>query len=243
PAPVPVGYDDSLWSTASDLRAIPGGRDSRIRGAVRGLVGPMIRVGRYRRFTANRTLHLDIGARRLFIKINPNPVEAAAEATGYRRIRDHYRLPTLRAHSRIGHWTISLYDRHQPDLPDTGLLLDALAAANAGEANSFNHGLDRDLQHYTRTIGATIRRLPASSTVSKLYHDRARPHGRLDHYYGRNPILLRLTGADSIRCADLRETTLMVNGQPPTAGLLRPRHRPPCRPEPRGMGLGGDDPG
>ncbi|WP_434742456.1 hypothetical protein [Micromonospora sp. SH-82] len=177
-------------------------------------MGPVIRLGRYRRFTANRTLHLDVGAHRLFVKMNPNQAEAAAEIAGYRRIRDHYRLPILRTHRRIGRWTVSLYDRHQPDHPDSGLLLDALTAADAGQVTSLRHGLDAILQRYERTIAATIRQMPASSTIGKLYRDRARPRGRLDHYYGQNPILLKLTGTDRIRCAELRETTFVINGQP-----------------------------
>lgn len=174
----------------------------------------MIRIGRYRRFTANRTLHLDVGGRRLFVKINPNVAEAAAEATGYQRIRDHYRLPHLHAHRRIGRWTVSLYQRHQPDRPDTGLLLDALTASDAGEASRLHHRLDAIFQHYNLSIGATIQRTPVSHTVGKLYRDRTRPGGRLDRYYGDNPLLFKLGDNDGIRCTDLRETTLVVNGRP-----------------------------
>ncbi|WP_194821585.1 hypothetical protein [Micromonospora sp. S-DT3-3-22] len=174
----------------------------------------MIRVGRYRRFTMNRTFHLDIGAHRLFAKVNPNPVEAAAEVAGYHRIRHHYRLPRLHSQHRVGHWTLTLYDRHQPDLPDTGLLLDALTSTGPGSAANLDCGLDATFQHYRRTIDATICRVPASRASSKLYRDRAQPGGRLDHYYGHNPILLKLTDADGLRPSELRKTTLMVNGEP-----------------------------
>ncbi|MET7469064.1 hypothetical protein ABZS35_10000 [Micromonospora sp. NPDC005599] len=174
----------------------------------------MIRVARYRRFTMNRTFHLDIGSHRLFAKVNPNPVEAAAEAAGYQRIRHHYRVPGLHSQHRIGHWTLTLYDRHQPDLPDTGLLLDALTSTDADSTANLDRGLDAIFQHYRRTIDATICRVPASRTNGKLYRDRVQPRGRLDHYYGHDPIVLKLADADGLRLTELRETTLMVNGQP-----------------------------
>ncbi|WP_117665758.1 hypothetical protein [Micromonospora sp. MW-13] len=177
-------------------------------------MGLVIRVARHRRFTANHTFHLNVGARRLFVKANPNPAEAAAEIAGYRRIQHHYPLPALHAHHRIGRWTLTVYDRHRPDQPDTGLLLDAITAGDVGDLANLDHGLDAILDHYRHVIGTTMRHLPASQTIGKLYRDRAQPGGRLDLYYGHNPNLLTMPDRSAIRCSDLHETTLVINGQP-----------------------------
>ncbi|MEV4753654.1 hypothetical protein AB0J86_00845 [Micromonospora sp. NPDC049559] len=191
----------------------------------------MIRVSRYRRFTANHTLHLDVRARRLFVKINPDREEAAAEVAGYRRIHDHYPLPALHAYRHVGRWAVTVYERHGPDQPDSGLLLDAITTAEGGALASLDHGLDRILERYRHVIGSTVRHLPASQTVGKLYRDRLRPGGRLDQYYGGNPVLLKTPDGAEMRCSDLRETTLVVNGHPRrldfhalTAGLRTALH-------------------
>ncbi|MEN3611353.1 hypothetical protein AAH979_17560 [Plantactinospora sp. ZYX-F-223] len=177
-------------------------------------MGLVIRIARHRRFTANHTFHLDVGARRLFVKISPNPAEADAEIAGYQRIRNHYPLPALHAHRRVGRWAMTVYDRHEPDLPDTGLLLDAITASDTGALSGLNQGLDAILGHYQQVIGATMRHLQAGRTISKLYRDRVQPGGRLDRYYGHNPALLTIPDGSAVRCSQLRGTTLVVNGQP-----------------------------
>ncbi|MDM4722801.1 hypothetical protein QTQ03_25550 [Micromonospora sp. WMMA1363] len=174
----------------------------------------MIRIARHRRFTANHTLHLDIGSRRLFVKINPNRSEAAVEIVGYEQMRSHYPVPALHVHRRIGRWTVTVYDRHQPDQPDTGLLLDAITADGIGARTHLDRGLDAIIGHYRHVISATMRQVPASQTIGKLYRDRAQPGGRLHRYYAHNPTLLTMPDGSGIRCGDLREATLVINGQP-----------------------------
>jgi hypothetical protein len=173
----------------------------------------VIRLGHHRRFTANHTLHVDLGRRRLFVKVSSNPVEAAEEIRGHARLAGQYPVPALHHRARAGRWTLLAYQRVGGTGPDHGLLLDEITHADAtGDLARLDTCLTEVLDRYRRVITATVDRRPLSATVGKLYTDRALPGGRLDTYYRDNRPLLVLPGGQPLRPAHLRHTTLVVNG-------------------------------
>lgn len=175
----------------------------------------MIRIGHHRRFTANHTLHVDVGRRRLFLKLNPNPAEAVREVHGHQQLAGHYPVPKLHRRIRLGRWTLLVYQRIGTGRPDEGLLLDEVARADlTGDGSRLDACLDSVLAQYRSTITGTMQHAPLSATVQKLYGERARAGGRLDKYYGPNEPLLPIAGSGPVRPSSLRRTLLLVNGQP-----------------------------
>lgn len=192
----------------------------------------VIRLGHHRRFTTNHTMHLDLVGRRLLLKVSPNRLEAAAEIDGHARLRGHYPVPALRARVRAARWTLHAYDRFGSGLPGHGLLLDEINRADrTGHHTRLNHCLDDILGHYRTTLAATTVHARLSTTISKLYGDRARPGGRLDRYYRQRRAVLTLE--DTTLCVDdLAGTQLLVNTKPHTidfrvlTAMLRSRFDP-----------------
>lgn len=173
----------------------------------------MMRIGHHRRFTANHTLHIDLGRHRLFVKLNPCPAEADAEVHGHRRLAGHYPVPQLHRRIRVGRWTLLTYRRVGTGVPDEGLLLDEITHADlTGHTGRLDACLDSILAHYRSAVTGTVRRSPLSATIQKLYGERTRPGGRLDDYYGTNRPMLATDGGNPLRPSDLRRTALMVNG-------------------------------
>jgi len=178
----------------------------------------MIKIGHHRRFTANHTFHVDIPGHALFLKLSPNPREAAAEAAGHQRLSPHYPVPRFWKRIRFGRWTLLVYDR-----VDNRLLLDEINRADlTGDLTRLDECLDDIYRHYRTAVLATVVRAPLSATVDKLYGDRARPGGRLDQYYGKDPLLAELAGL-SLRMTNLGGSTILVNGRPATIDYPRLR--------------------
>lgn len=177
-------------------------------------VRPRLRIGRHRRFTANHTWHLDLGQRELFVKLNPNHAEAAAEIAGHAALRGHYPMPELLGHRRLPGATVLLY-RRLPHLDrDTGLLLDVLAhAETTGDHTDLTTAAAAFTGHYRRVATDTARQLCGCEVVGKLYRDRAAPGGRLETYHHGVPWLL-LPDGHPLYARDLATTPLRVNGRP-----------------------------
>ena len=173
----------------------------------------ILRVHRHRRFTANHTWHVDLAGRALFVKLNPNPREAAAEHAGHARLRAHYPVPALRyaAHSRRR--SVLLYDRWTHLGHERGLLLDTITQAErTGDTTELDAAADAVLERYRSVIADTLAQTPERDTVGKLYRDRATPGGRLDTYYaGDRP--WRLGPRIHVRPSALATTTLHINGR------------------------------
>jgi hypothetical protein len=173
----------------------------------------MLRVGHYRRFTANHTWHVDAAGRRLFIKASPVRQEACAEREGHQRISRFYTVPCLRGTRNIGNWTILAYDRWPHLGTDAGLLLDEISRTDfTGDTSRLDDCLTAVLGSYRDVTSRTLLRLPLAETVGKLHRDRAVPGGRLDRYYQADKLWLLPHGA-SIRPSDLAALTLAVNGR------------------------------
>ena len=138
----------------------------------------MLRIGHHRRFTANHTMHADLGTHRLFIKLNPHLREAAEEVNGHVTIAGHYPVPVLHHRVGLGHWTALVYERHGDGRRDDGLLLAAIDHADlTGDLRLLDACLDAVIGHYRKVIDTTLANEPLASTVSKLYGERARTGG------------------------------------------------------------------
>lgn len=167
-----------------------------------------LRIFHHRRYTRNHTWHLDIGARSLFLKVNPNVDEARQEIVGHTAIADLFPVPDLRWSGRIMGWAVHIYDR-APQIHDGSLLVDAIAAAETrGNTDQLDRFLDDVLEHYRRRFQNGARLVPADQTVGKLYRDRATAGGRLDQYYGSRSVWQLPTGPHHVN-----ESPLVVNGE------------------------------
>lgn len=174
----------------------------------------MLRITHHRRYTANHTWHLDYRNQQLFVKANPHPDEARAERVGHARLRPYYPVPGLRSTSRIGRWTILVYERWPHLAVDAGLLLDEITAADrTGDQQRLDTCLTEILTHYRQTIARTLRHVPNAATITKLYADRAAPGGRLDHYYQSDAPWPLTTKSRGLRPSQWAATRLVVNGR------------------------------
>lgn len=172
----------------------------------------MLAISHHRRFTANHTWHADLAGRRLFIKANPNPIDAQREIEGHARIRAHYRVPALLGSRRLGRWTVLAYQRWLHVGHDSGLLLDEITRADlTGETTRLDSCLDDILGHYRTVIARTLRSITHEHSITKLYGDRAAEGGRLDGYYGTNAPWLTFPDGCQLRPSDLATTCLVVN--------------------------------
>jgi hypothetical protein len=171
----------------------------------------MLRVTRHRRFTANHTWHVDVGGRRLFVKANPTPAEAAQEIAGHARLRGHYPVPALYGAWRVAGWTVLAYQRWPHLDVDRGLLLDEITRADlSGDHRRLDDCLTAILGRYRAVLTSSAALVCNEATVGKLYADRARPGGRLDDYY--RPDLPWLTSGDHVvRPSTLANLTLIIN--------------------------------
>lgn len=186
----------------------------------------MLRVGRHRKFTANHTLHADVGPQRLFIKLNPCAVEADTEVRGHAAIAGHYPVPALHHRFQLGRWAVLVYERHGDGRPDSGLLLDVISHADlTGDQQPLDACLNAVLARYRQVIGHTLAERPLAATVSKLYGDRARANGRLDLYYRAGASLLFLPDGTALRPSDLPNTTLVTNGRRHTIDFFKTLRR------------------
>lgn len=170
---------------------------------------------RHRRHTANHTWHLDMNGRNLFIKANPHPREARAEAVGHARLQDHYPVPALRVRLPLPGWTILVYDRWPHLGTDSGLLLDVITKADrTGDFTDLDACLDDVLGHYFAVIKSTVRLAQPDQTVGKLYGHRAARGGRLDTYYGKDRPwqIPDLNGVSGVRPSRLADLDLDING-------------------------------
>lgn len=172
----------------------------------------MPRISHYRRFTANHTWYADLAGRRLFIKANPNPIEARREIEGHARIRAQYRVPALIGSRRLGRWTVLAYQRWLHVGRDSGLLLDEITRADlTSDTARLDACLDDILGHYRAVIARTLRPVAFGHSLAKLYGDRAVRGGRLDAYYGTNAPWLTFPDGSELRPSDLATTCLVVN--------------------------------
>lgn len=174
------------------------------------------RISHHRRFTDNHTWHVDTARHNLFVKANPRPAEAAAEAYGHGRISSHYPVPRLHARRRLGRWAVLVYDRWRHLETDHGLLLDEititdLTAAPTDSSQRLDTCLNSILGHYRTTLESSLQRTTHQATVAKLYSQRAAPGGRLDDYYADDAPWL-LAPKVSVRPAELATHELVVNG-------------------------------
>jgi hypothetical protein len=167
-----------------------------------------VRCFHHRRYTRNHTWHLDVGDRSLFLKANPDQGEARQEVVGHAAISELFPVPELRWGGRIMGWTVHVYDR-APQVDDGSLLVDAIAAAEAGGSiDQLDRFLDDVLDHYCRRLQDGARVVPADQTVGKLYRDRATAGGRLDQYYATRPVWELPTGLHRVN-----GSRLVVNGE------------------------------
>lgn len=174
-----------------------------------------MRIGHHRKFTTNHVMHVDWREHPMFVKVSPNPAESAEEVAGHHQLRGFYPVPALLAHRRLGRWAVLAYERHRGGIPDTGLLLDEINAADeTGDFQNLDACLARITDRYADVIGATLCHVPQRSTVSKLYGERALSGGRLDAYYGGDRPILTLPDGEQLRPSDLTHVTLLVNGRP-----------------------------
>lgn len=175
----------------------------------------MLRIGHHRRATANHTWHVDLPGRPgLFVKANPNRPQAQEEINGHARIYSHYLIPDLLATRRIGSWTILVYQRWPHLSSDRGLLVDEITAADAtGDLAVLDACLTDLLGHYRTMLAATLQRVPADTTIGKLYGDRAATGGRLDQYYGADAPWLILPDDRVLRPSTLTDTELIINSR------------------------------
>jgi hypothetical protein len=174
----------------------------------------MLGITHHRRFTANRTWHLDWGGQRLFVKANPNHDEARVECAGHTRLRASYPVPRLYGARRIARWTVLVYDRWPHLGPDIGLLLDEIAQADLTcDTRRLDTCLTAVFVCYQRVIDRTLRRTTNAETISKLYSDRAAAGGRLDRYYLANAPWPIDGGGGRLRPSDLAAAQLVVNSR------------------------------
>ncbi len=174
----------------------------------------MPQIGHHRRFTANHTWYVDWAGRQLFLKANPNRVEADQEIIGHARIRARYSIPALLSTKRLGRWTVLTYERWPCLGHDTGLLLDEITRAElTRDATRLDACLDDILGRYRTVVADTIQLAAFGDTISKLYGDRLAGGGRLDHYYGTDTPWLTLPDGWQLRPSELAGTHLMVNGR------------------------------
>lgn len=176
----------------------------------------MLKISHHRRFTDNHTWHVDIARHSLFVKANPRPAEAAAEAHGHENIRIQYPVPRLHTQRRLGPWTVLVYDRWPHLGTDHGMLLDEITLADHTAPIAGRQRLDTCLNavlgHYRSVLESSLRSAPRSATVAKLYGQRAAPGGRLDDYYSANAPWFP-TPQISIRPSDLARQDLAINGR------------------------------
>lgn len=174
------------------------------------------RVSHHRRFTDNHTWHVDTARHNLFVKANPRPAEAAAEAHGHGLISSYYPVPRLHSRRRLGRWTVLVYDRWPHLGTDHGLLLDEITMTDLAAPTASPQRLDKCLSavlgHYRTTLESSFQRTAQNATVAKLYGQRAAPGGRLDDYYADNAAWL-LAPKVSVRPAELATHELVVNGR------------------------------
>lgn len=170
------------------------------------------RATRLRRFTSNRTMHVDWGEHQLFLKVNPHHDEALAEQHGHARVREFYPVPRLHGVRKILRWTVLAYDRWPHLGTNHGLILDEITRAETtGEGKQLDTCLDDILNQYEHVIARTLRRTVHAETVSKLYGDRVAAGGRIDSYYGSDDALLS-TSDGNLRPSDLARMPLIING-------------------------------
>ncbi|MFJ9554080.1 hypothetical protein ACIRPH_09700 [Nocardiopsis sp. NPDC101807] len=141
----------------------------------------------------------------------PDHGEAHAEVRGHRFLRPWYPVPDLHRHIRLPGRTVVVYER-LPVGSDRGLLLDLLNTPDDGDHTDLDSYLLQLTSTYLRVFTETARLSPPEAVVGKLYRSRARPGGRLDHYYADQDPALTDT-EDGPRFSDLARTGLYVNGR------------------------------
>jgi hypothetical protein len=168
------------------------------------VTGSLLAVGGARRFTANTVRDVDLLRQPLLIKRMPNHREARAEQHGWRALQDHYPTPRLYARLRLPAASWLIYQRWgNPTGPK--LLLDLL---NQDDQSALTDYMSVLTTAYRSTMLHTARRVAPSHLVTKLYHDRAAPRGRLETYYAD-----RLFEIDGVPIDELSEFTLTINGR------------------------------
>jgi hypothetical protein len=171
----------------------------------------ILRIGLPSRYTRNRLYPVDTPRRQLIAKSMPDHDEARAEVRGHQLLRRWYPVPTLHHRIRLPGRTVLVYER-LPVGSDRGLLLDLLNTPDDGDHTALDAYLLQLTSTYLRVFTETARLSPPEAVVGKLYRDRAKPGGRLDHYYAdQDPVLTDTK--DGPRFSDLVRTGLYVNGR------------------------------
>ncbi|WP_160049941.1 hypothetical protein [Nocardiopsis sp. FR4] len=171
----------------------------------------LLRIGRPSRYTRNRLYPVDTPRRQLIAKSMPDHGEARAEVRGHLLLRRWYPVPALHHRIRLPSRTVLVYQRLEAGT-DRGLLLDLLNTPDDGDHSALDTYLRQLTSTYLRVFSETAQMSPPEAVIGKLYRDRAKPGGRLDHYYADQESVLT-DAEDGPRLSDLARTGVYVNGR------------------------------